>query len=338
MYIATESTNTAYESILRHYTHKLQSGIVMCLGGNQHMKSGVGKSYTGLKTGEVMDRDYRNYDGKKYKQALNKVAWSPKDFKNAMNEMEKKQIYGQVVIVDEAGILVNRKKWYSFINQAISDTVMTMRNLRGIAIFIAPSVWKIEKDIREYVTLLGTCKKVILGGSQGSKVGVEVDLRRCYWDDQYNKLRAYHPRLYVQDQKRILQFTKFIPPLPRNEKLIEDYEEKAMGYKRKVRKIIEDMSSEELEVSDIINEVLADPETYIKNTKFGRHVTNDTIRFKFGVSADFARYTARQLNEKLEEKGLLEDKEKEVKGGGKTGKPKIQPAAAIEPWFNRINF
>lgn len=298
MHISTESIYHAPNNIFRHYTRGLKVGLTICIEGNEHLKSGVGKSYTALKIGEMNDKDYREGT-----RAMDKICFKPRDFEKGMNIIEEQGYPAQVIEIDEAGLLVNRKKWYSYVNRAMSDVVMTMRLLKNIAAFVTPSIWRMEKDIREYSSYLIKNNKLV-GANSNLKRGygktyVESKIYKLHWDEHRNKVYRKGTLVYNREDGRVHQVGVLYAAMPSNVDLLIEYEKKARKYKKEARKIISDMAHEEMDIEEWTDIVLKDKKLITKTKQGARKVNANTVRYEYKITADLAKEIGRRVNEAL---------------------------------------
>lgn len=294
MYIATQSPSTALDDWFKYYFNTLKVGIITSIVGSSHLKAGVGKSYSAIRMGEKNDPDYRNGT-----EALDKIVFRPREFAKAMELVESKKRAGQVVVIDEAGILVNSKKWYAFINRSVSDAVMTFRQLRGMAIFVSPYIGSIEKDIRLFVSHLGFCNKVVNPiQSPGNDLMVKLYFYKLYWDETKSEYYKYRLAMYVRDLERVCKFKYFKVNHVQNKELIEEYEKKSSKYKREIRASIMELEAVDRTFSEYVTQVMNDSDL-IKETIKGKKVYPEDINENLGVTFSKARMIARRVNEKL---------------------------------------
>lgn len=103
MYIAIRNSKNYIKDYYDYYLNGLKCGIIASVQGSGILKSGMGKSYLAMRIGEIIDKNFN----------IDKVAFTPSDFVDAMDEIETRGKPNQVISINEAGILVNSKKWYS---------------------------------------------------------------------------------------------------------------------------------------------------------------------------------------------------------------------------------
>lgn len=285
------------EDALAHFFdfhfNRLGIGLVMTITGNQNYKFGVGKSYTAMKIAELLDEDFR--EGTK---GLVKIVHTPKDFLKAMEYIEAKGKRGQVMIIDEAGLLVNARQWHSLINKAMSDVVMTFRVLKCLAIFITPSLSVIDKNIRMFTNVWGITEKVVWHGQQ------RVRLRpyKMAWDNyEFNKYYRKNIAMYLKDRKRVAYFKYFWISLPKNKELLEAYELKAAEYKRQVRKDIQNMGTEQKSIEEYVDDAVRDAELHHVKGKTIK-VYPEEIKMRFAITKNDSAIIARKANVELKKR------------------------------------
>lgn len=288
--LETLNQKTALHDWFKYYFQSLQVGLIMSIAGSAHLKSGTGKSYTAVKIGEQEDKDYLNGT-----TAIDKIAWRPRDFGRAMQMVEDTDKAGQIVIVDEAGILVNAKKWYSFINRGIADAVMTFRQLRSMAIFVTPAFNFIEKDVRTFVSHLGFTDKMM----EGNRQVVNFHLYQLFWDESKPLYYKYRLCMYLKEHERLVKFKYFRVKMPVNQELLDAYEKKARIYKSEIRNAVLELDKIDRNYMEYVVDILEKGEI-IKETKLGqKHVYVEDIRETYGITASMALMVARRVNEKL---------------------------------------
>jgi len=292
--VTSNDEQDAITKYLRYYTHGLKTGIVIAIEGSSHLKSGVGKSYTSIRIGERMDRDY--LEGT---TAMEKIAFTPRDYVRAMQYLEEhRNRYGQVISVDEAGILVNAKKWYTFFNRAMADTIFTFRELKGIANFVTPSLGNIDRDIRLFTSHLITCSKFI---AETGKNLVIARFYRNFWD-RSGKLYTYKIKMYWKKYKRVVRIRHFVVRYPQNKELLEEYEKKMRKFKSRVREGVLALEKIEKGFSEYVKDILEKKEIIRRHRRTGKPIVYaEEIQEYYGIPYRKALMVARRVNEKLEE-------------------------------------
>lgn len=290
MYITTLNSETALRDFLNYYFKKLRVGVIMCIEGSSHLKFGVGKSYTAIRIGELLDRDFR-----KGTEGMKKIVFDEQDFVRAMEALEEKErIYGQVVIVDEAGILVDAKRWYSFINKRIRDAIFTIREKRALVIFVTPFIGAIDKSIRFCVSLLGVCDKIVEAGMMPE---VRFRLYRLHWDETQVKFYKYKVAMYNKEKNCPTVFNYFRVRFPQNKELIEEYEKKQHEFKKLVRFGKKETTKEK--ILKIEEEILKNQDLIFVDKRGKKKVYMEDIMHFYNVPATMARVIYRRVNRRL---------------------------------------
>ncbi|MCS7231792.1 MAG: zonular occludens toxin domain-containing protein [Elusimicrobiota bacterium] len=275
-----------------YYLNTLRVGFVIGIEGDRHMRSGCGKSYTAIRIAELHDEDFTTGIN-----GIDKIVFRPREFVTAMEIIEEKKKIGQCIVIDEAGILVNAKKWYSFINRGISDAIMTFRQLRCIAIFVTPAISLIEKDIRIFLNHSGYTKKFF--DTTDNKIKVFLNYYRSWYDFDQGKFMKRKLIFYDLTNHRLVRVDKFLVRHPQNLELIEEYEKRAWSYKSEIRKSISELEKIEADYDKIVMEILEKGELIVE-TKGRKKVYPEDIKAKYNLTMPMAKLVARRVNEKLD--------------------------------------
>ena len=229
MFISYSRPQDALPNYFNYYFYGLKVGHVISMTGSPTLKMGGGKSFTAIKLGEVLDKDF----------SIDKVVYYPKDFLAVMDRVEKKGTIGQVVVVDEAEITAPAQMYHQFANKAMSYTLSTFRYLRCMSIMVTPSFSFIDKRIRTLVTHIGYPDKKYTGNSSNN---TEVYLRLyrlttdLFGDKLYlNKIKMYNKCDPDPSKHRVVSFKEFKVGLP-SQPLQDEYNKKSMEYKEGLRK------------------------------------------------------------------------------------------------------
>jgi hypothetical protein len=265
MFIATDTIGNAIPNYFDFYFRTLKVGLTIGIESASFLKSGMGKSYTANKLGEVLDKDF----------SVSKIVLEPKEFVDAMDELERLRKSSQVITIDEAGILVNLRKWQSFVNSAISDVVMTFRNLNSLCIFVSPDILLLDKQVRIFISHLIRTKKSV---DTSNKVSVLGKIYRLNWVKQGYYYRTYHLQMFSRDIGRKIKIGSFDVSLP-SKKLCQDYEDKIEPYKSKLRhaivKIKKDTKNSDFFVDRFFLDLKEDPRSKLAiGTKRILHYTD----------------------------------------------------------------
>ena len=279
--------------LLEHYHRDLKMGVVVALVGNRKQRSGVGKSYTAMRIGELVDEDFSNGT-----EGMNKIIFTPADFLRTMKYVEAKGTHGQVIIIDEAGILINSRQWFSMINKAMGDIMMTLRTLRCVVIFVLPALPVMDKTVRMFVNFQGKMEKVM----QGHSPIVRMKFYQMMWDD--NDLSKYQLKkivMYNRDLKKKIHFTSFIIKKPQNKELLRAYEKKAGEYKKEIRESIAALGGDRSDFDADVDEVLKNPKLITTTAAGRRKVSAGDIEIFYNKPKAEASLIAKMANRRLME-------------------------------------
>jgi hypothetical protein len=226
MFLEFDKVEEALPRYFDYFFHKIRVGLVTTIVGSTFLKSGTGKSYTALRLGELVDKEFN----------IDKVVYYPSEFLTVMDKIEEDGKPGQVVVVDEGEVTAPASLWYSFTNKAIAYNLATFRYLRCMAIFVSPAFSWLDKRVRILTSHLGFCEKYFKGFDE-PKVQPVVKLRlyRVTTDLFGEKIFLRKIRMFDRSSRRIVTFRSFKVGLP-SEELIEAYEKKAQEFKRNLRK------------------------------------------------------------------------------------------------------
>lgn len=289
MRITTHDETTAFKDYMNYFFLRLKVGI--CIGVQPMsiwtLKSGVGKSWTALEMGVTLDE---NFD-------MDNIVFEPNDFTRAMRKLEDIGKPSQVVVIDEAGILVNARKWNTLANQGIANAIQTFRELKGLVIFVAPDVMILDRYIRMYVSHLFKVDKKIVD----NRTRVIGKFYRLGWVRGYDKYYRRRITLYSKKHKRLIRLNDFVvdkvPP-----ELSKPYEKRMSEYKKKTRNIIGDMEVDDRPLNYYVTDFLDRKFDSIPfNRKVGRkHVFPTDIKERYNLSVRKSNAIARMINSQLE--------------------------------------
>jgi len=232
-------------SIVQREVFTYNRGTVITISGSPYRKTGVGKSWAALRIGEWNDPDYQD--------SAWKVVYNVGDFIRVYDKVEEIKRPGQVVILDEAGSLVDARAWYGIANKVINYTVQTVRYLRPVTVVVAPQRNLLDKRVRELTEF--HIRMDVKIGSGGRRLYVATPYR-VYSDDleaeRYDPRRGeYYSRgeelkpLWVWDERLRREYVVRESPVSpvQSERLVEEYERMAARFKRQLR----DKMSKEVE-------------------------------------------------------------------------------------------
>lgn len=208
------------------YLRRLKVGLVSAIVGSSFLKTGTGKSWTGLSMGEDNDDDFH----------VGKVVYNVHDFLRGLDEIESSGKVSQALVVDEGEITAPSNMYYSFLNRAISFTLSTVRYLRSMAIFVTPSFYGVDKRVRILTSHVGMCTKTYDSSAPGE---TEVRMRYYrvttdFWGDNIFLKKI---TMFNRTTKRPNTFPYF-RVRPPSEDLAEEYEKKSREFKKDLRGVL----------------------------------------------------------------------------------------------------
>lgn len=279
--VITVTQGKEIESIINHYIYGLKVSVVIIVEGNEYIKFGVGKSYTGLKIMEMFDPVPH----------IDKVVFTPSDFKRAMKFVEEMRAESQVVVIDEGGILINSKKWMDMVNRSMADALMTFRNLRGILVICTPLLEKIDKDFRDFANILLSLYK--------TRDFVYGKIRMLKVVRRYNKTLPVKIPVFYQDTKRFCFIDRVIVEPPKNKELVEEYEKRVTEFKKYIRTKYLEMLEDRVFTYDDYEKLLHE---ILLSGKFStpKEVSAEKISLMYpNITKEIAKNLARDLKEHL---------------------------------------
>ena len=103
--------------------------------------TGSGKSYSAIRFAELISKETKTPFSEK------NIVFEPIEFMSLINSGELQK--GSVIIMDEAGVMINARKWMSSINMMINYVTQTFRHRNYIVLFCVPDFSFIDKAIRK---------------------------------------------------------------------------------------------------------------------------------------------------------------------------------------------
>lgn len=170
-------------------------------------ETGSGKSYSALRICELLDPEF----------SIEQVAFSPQEFMALLNSGKLHK--GNFLLVDEAGVTLPSRQWWSFTNRALNYILQTFRRENLGVIFTLPDLSMLDSQARKLFHMYIETERILPEQEQ-----VLVKLFFCQNQPKLGKVYFKYPRL-VDDKGQIIRYDGFYIGLP-SEKLIKDYEEK----------------------------------------------------------------------------------------------------------------
>lgn len=190
-------------------------------------KKGKGKSFAGIRIGEVFSGEYTHLP---FSIETN-VKHTVKSLLRLVNSGNLPE--GSVIIMEEIGVGANSRDFMKQVNKALNFLSQTIRFRHYFIIFNVPNWGLVDKSLRVLaaarIEMIAKNKK--LGYSHGK-------LYLLDYDDYYNKEWRRFLRLKWKGVKRIGVVKNVYFGLP-GDKLIEDYQKKKVEYSTQLYKDLE---------------------------------------------------------------------------------------------------
>ena len=181
---------------------------------------GSGKSYTALKFAETIEHNFSPRE---------QIIYMPEQFKEIFENLENSR--KRVLIFDEAHVTMPSRRWFSFVNLSINTIMSTFRQVKQLAVFfVAPSQNMIDKQLRSLFQYYCVVEKEI-NQMRPYVFGQLYEVGLNYYDlrDQNPYLR----KLRIMWNGKIYKVGEMIIEPP-SEKLIKEYEEVSLQFKKNV--------------------------------------------------------------------------------------------------------
>ena len=120
-----------FTDLLRERTAKHKNSIIVVVG-----QTGSGKSYSSLSLAEKLDKNFN----------VKRICFNAKDF---MGIIKEKPPAGSVLVMDEAGVAMSSRQWFSQINKLISFVNQVYRKYQLITFFVLPDLSFLDVQVRK---------------------------------------------------------------------------------------------------------------------------------------------------------------------------------------------
>jgi len=261
---------------IKKRVHKQNKNLLGAFVG----ETGSGKSYAAIRMGEVLNKNFTN----------EKIFLDPKKF---LKYCKNKATKGDVLIMDEAGVGLPSREWWSESNKVFNYVTQTFRKENLIVLFTLPHLGKMDKQSRNLLHVVFPMVK------QGKAKTIQMrsdPIDGNTWP-RYMKLKG--------EKYKYAHFS-----LPKNKELLKNYE------KRKDRlvdelydKAIQGFDEEKNKPKTVRLRKLGDKilnngvNDYIKEykTKGGWRVDKNLLRIDHDLTKDEADMVKSYIESKYEE-------------------------------------
>jgi len=189
--------------------------------------TGSGKTYSGLRIGELLDKDF----------TIDRVVFTSREFMRVINGGTLRR--GSVILYDEAGVGLSARQWQSVQNKLINFVMQTFRHRNLIVIFTSPDLSFMDASSRKLLH----CYAETVGIDSERKVvklkPLLLQTNQRSGDVYYKYLRVILPGRGVVPIKR---FAVSLPSI----QLVRDYEEKKRNFTQELNEsIMQDLEDAE---------------------------------------------------------------------------------------------
>jgi len=310
------------QQILQNITcHRLEANkpCIIFIGGD----SGEGKSYTGLK---IVDAVNKNYDVNTVEHLDDSVIYLPIEYMNKMdnclfykknNRMDLKNL--RVLMIDEAREVIRARLWYTFLNRAIRDCNAMSRKIKPIVLLVISQFIKdIDSAVRYTLSFYAECQRPLTGPTR-------VQFERV-WKNTYDLER---PRLCKRPLVGYIDYgdsmAKFYPRMEARKppkEIYELYDEhnfraKSVILRKRIEETIrvlqKEIGHEFDKVEELVKYYVGHPEqiSLIKDAKYKKFRLRAQFRDMHELTNVEAAEFQKRLLERLEEQGLAASEEAE---------------------------
>lgn len=254
-------------------------------------KRRTGKSWATLSIGELLN--YKTFK-------VDHVAVSIPQFAKIISG--KDVVMGDVLIMDDAGVGVAARKWASYENKKFDDIVQTWGNKNIIVIFNTPSSGLIDVHSRN---LFDWILEPV--GMDKHKGITYLKILKLQWNNQMNKM------YYSVFRKNGRRYPTIAIPRPSKQTAIA-YEKMANEWKAELRNKADEGFEEKEEqriakkinVNDIAEKILKDPEKYVYLKGEKKNITVDVLQAEFNLGRDTSRKLKAILESRLRKSRALD--------------------------------
>ncbi len=193
---------------------------LLCCTGNP----GSGKSYSSMRLAELVSKK----NGVEFN--VDHIVFTPKEFIKLINSGNLKR--GSIIIMDEAGVAVNSRKWQSSINLMVNYVIQTFRHQNYVVILNAPYFDFIDTAVRKMFHMIIEMSRIDFkkGISWTRPKVIQVNQRTGH---TYYKWLRYK---FAGEQPMALDKAGFRLP---SKELRDAYEKKKKDYTTKLNKGLE---------------------------------------------------------------------------------------------------
>jgi len=237
-------------------------------------ETGSGKSWGAARVAEAIWPEF----------SIDEYAMSVEEFVEVAGD--KSYPSGSGVVLDEAGVAANSRKWFEVANEVLNFLLQTWREQNRFAILTVPELDLIDAQVRRrfhhYIEMVSIDEE-----DQTSKAKIQyIDTNRKTGKNYYKYHRMKDETGWVKKWKHI----NFKPP---SDPLRESYEAKKQQFTGDLNERLLDLIEEEngndeddLSVQEIAESIVSNErlEDYISEAPGGEYIDRDLLKTDWGVS------------------------------------------------------
>ena len=260
--------------------------------------TGSGKSWAGLELAKKLDRRFN----------INRVVFSPVDL---IRLVRSKLTPGSAIMLDEAQIPADHRKWFSATVNAIRYITQTARFKNNILIFTTPDMDLIDSDARKLFHYMIEMRRVDY--KHNVSIGDIAEIVRASHATSLTATKPWRvfPRIITKDRTYVISTLRFRRP---PKKLREAYEKKKEEFMDqfylKLENDLADLTKEELSLAQIADQVIEALDIY-RSSKPGKLVLHK-LMLDFSLSRDKAKQVEILVNRKLKQADYIKKVDEEI--------------------------
>jgi len=239
-------------------------------------REGSGKSYTGIKLGEVVDPTFN----------AERVVFDPSSYIKKLQEWkENGETQGKVIVIDEAGVGMGVRTWYDKDQIMLNQVLQIVRDENMGVIFTLPRLEELDSQTRGRLHAYTE--------TMNKQAGDWLKLKWLVMDptrDGRNKIYREYPEMEVNGIKRKVKRLNISPP---SKELVENYQARKDKFQNEQYDAALDEMEDDVEDERTVKEIamdIADGEiekvVSIHNRTGEPYINNQLIRAEYDTTHD----------------------------------------------------
>lgn len=278
--------------------------------------TGSGKSYSCIRMAERIDPTF----------TWKRIYFTPRDFLKAV--AHKKIKTGQAVILEEAGVGLNRREWYAFMNKALQKVLQTIRFKNYAILLNLPDLTYLDKSLLPLFHFKNQCIDI----DHERQLGVSSPFFLIYSYAEDKMIPARPIKLTGKGPVKIKR-VYYHKPSP---EILEKYEQMKLYWTDMLYKELEELAGAYAgeQESDLYarvkTAVLTSPTAYARWRKEKYVINRSYLQAKYNMPAKLAKIIASELEEDPEVKQALDELTRQRQETLQKKKRKEEVAKAME--------